>query len=162
MEGFEAFYERYCVQVYRFLLALTGDSRQAEELTQETFYRAFLHMESFGGRCSLFTWLCEIGKNCWLTQLRKEKRKEPLEAAAEWPDPAPRLEEQVGERELRQALRREIMELPGELRDVVILHVYGEIPLKEIAARYGKSESWGRVTYHRARRQLQKRLEEYR
>ena len=49
--------------------------------------------------------------------------------------------------------------LPGELRDVVILHVYGDIPLKEISALKGKSESWARVTYYRAKQMLRQELE---
>lgn len=162
MEAFEAFYEQHYQRVYRFLLALSGDSGEAEELTQEVFYRAFLYMETFEGRCSLFTWLCGIGKNCWLSRQRKEKRLHPLELAERHPDSSPGMEERMAEQELQQALRKAIRTLPEEQRDVVILHVYGEIPLKEIAAQRGKSESWGRVTYHRARLQLQKRLEEYR
>lgn len=63
MAGFSQLYEQYAVQVYRFLLALTGEPGLAEELTQETFYQAFLHINQFESRCSVSTWLCQIGKN---------------------------------------------------------------------------------------------------
>lgn len=162
MTDFQRVYQDYSRKVYRFLLALSGDETQAEELTQEVFYRALIHIDRFEGRSSLFTWLCEIGKNCWLTEQNKRRRHRPLEDAARRPDTDPGPEGQALERALQQALRREITALPEDWRDVVILHVYGGIPLKEIAARRGKSESWGKVTYYRARQQLKKRLEEYR
>lgn len=49
--------------------------------------------------------------------------------------------------------------LPEDYRDVVILHIYGEISLKEISAMKGKSESWGKVTYYRAKQMLKQKLE---
>ncbi|MGM9537209.1 MAG: RNA polymerase sigma factor [Candidatus Onthomonas sp.] len=162
MTEFERVYQDYSRRVYRFLLALSGDENQAEELTQEVFYRALLHIDQFEGRSALFTWLCEIGKNCWLTEQKKRRRHRPLEEAAQRPDTDPGPEGEVLERALQQTLRREIADLPEDWRDVVILHLYGGISLKEIAARRGKSESWGKVTYYRARQQLRKRLEEYR
>lgn len=162
MTEFERVYRDYSRRIYRFLLALSGDENQAEELTQEVFYRALLHIDRFEGRSSLFTWLCEIGKNCWLTEQKKSRRHRPLEEAVQRPDTGPGPEGEALERALQKALRREIAALPEDWRDVVILHVYGGIPLKEIAAGRGKSESWGKVTYYRARQQLKKRLEEYR
>ena len=60
---------------------------------------------------------------------------------------------------MQQELRRAVAALPGELRDVVILHVYGDIPLKEISALKGKSESWAKVTYYRAKQMLRQELE---
>ena len=56
-------------------------------------------------------------------------------------------------------LRRAVLELPEEYRDVVILHVYGGVPLRELAERRGKSESWGKVTFYRAKALLREKLE---
>ena len=74
MRGFEELYHTHGKPVYRFLLALTGDESQAEELLQETFYQAFLHIDRFEGRSSLYTWLCCIGKNAWLRECRRRSR----------------------------------------------------------------------------------------
>ena len=68
-------------------------------------------------------------------------------------------EETLSAREEQAALRRAVAALPEDYRDVVILHVYGEIPLKEISAMKGKSESWAKVTYYRARQMLKQELE---
>lgn len=162
ISDFQRVYQQYSQRLYRFLFALTGSEAQAEELTQEVFYRALLHIDRFQGRCSLFTWLCEIGKNCYLEELRKQKRRRPLEEAPDRPDPAPGPEEHTLSKSQQAALRRAIANLPEDYRDVVILHVYGEIPLKEIAARHGKSESWGKVTFYRAKQRLAQEMEEYR
>ena len=57
--------------------------------------------------------------------------------------------------EQSQSLRRAVLGLEEPQRDVFILHAYGGLKLREIAALYQKSESWARVTYFRARKHLQ-------
>ena len=154
-QDFAAACQVYYDRVYRFLLALSGDPNQAEDLTQEVFYRALLHIGRYQEQGQMFTWLCAIGKNLWLTQCRK-KPPEPLSptlAARSGP------EEALSARETQLALQRAISSLPEDYRDVVILHIYGGIPLKEISALKGKSESWGKVTYYRARQLLKQELE---
>lgn len=152
---FQKIYTQYGRPVYRFLLALCGDHSMAEELLQETFYQALLHIEGFEGRCSMYTWLCQIGKNAWLKECRRRSRHAdvpPEELALA--DPAPGPEEQVIRREQYAAIRRTIQRLPEPYKDVFILHHYGALKFREIAAAYGKTESWARVTYHRAKQQI--------
>lgn len=74
MTTFQKVYEEYARLVYRFLLSLTGNDDLAEELLSETFYQAFRHVDKFEGRCSFYTWLCEIGKNAWIKECRRNKR----------------------------------------------------------------------------------------
>ena len=159
MAGFEDLYKTQGKPVYRFLLALTGEADQAEELLQETFYRAFLHIDRFEGRSSLYTWLCRIGKNAWLKECRRRERyaDTPYEDLT-LPDPAPPPEEAMLRRAQSKRLRRTIRKLEEPQRDVFILHAFGGLKLKEIAAIYQKSESWARVTYFRARKILQEVL----
>ena len=159
MRGFEELYHTQGKPVYRFLLALTGDEGQAEELLQETFYQAFLHIDRFEGRSSLYTWLCCIGKNAWLRECRRRSRYadtpyEELKLEA----PAPTPEETMLRREQAQRLRRAVLKLEDPQREVFILHAYGGLKLKEIAALHQKSESWARVTYFRARKTIQEVL----
>ena len=159
MRGFEELYHTQGRPVYRFLLALTGDEGQAEELLQETFYQAFLHIDRFEGRSSLYTWLCCIGKNAWLHECRRRSRYadtpyEELRLEASAPTP----EEAMLRREQAQRLRQAVLELEDPQREVFILHAYGGLKLKEIAALHQKSESWARVTYFRARKTIQEVL----
>ena len=159
MRGFEELYQTQGKAVYRFLLTLTGDAYQAEELLQETFYQAFVHIDRFEGRSSLYTWLCQIGKNAWLRECRRRSRYadtpyEELKLEA----PAPTPEEAMLRREQAQRLRQAVLELEDPQREVFILHAYGGLKLKEIAALHQKSESWARVTYFRARKTIQEVL----
>lgn len=156
MEDFGAVFRDYYQRVYRFLLALSGSPHQAEELAQEVFYRALLALPRYRDDGHMFTWLCTIGKNLWLNECRRQRRLEPLEGqegAADGP------EAEALRHDARQALRRAVLELPEEYRDVVILHVYGGVPLRELAERRGKSESWGKVTFYRAKAFLREKLE---
>ena len=154
MAAVEKVYAEYGKQVYQFLLSLTGDPGQAEELLQETFYQAFLHIDRFEGRSSLYTWLCRIGKNAWLKECTRKKRfaDQPWEElklpAGETP------EEAYLRREEYRRVRKAVLNLEEPYRDVFILHVYGGLKLKEIAVCYEKTESWARVTYHRARQRI--------
>ena len=164
MAKLQEVYEEYGKPVYRFLLSLTGDETAAEELLQETFYQAFLHIDHFEGRCSLYTWLCQIGKNAWLKECRRKKRFYEKEPEAEFDrmmaPQGEQPEEQLLKKEEHRKIWKAISRLEEPYRDVFILHAYGEVKLKEIASIYGKTESWARVTYYRARQQLAKEVAE--
>ena len=154
-EEFSAACQVYYDRVYRFLLSLSGDPHQAEDLTQEVFYRALLHIHRYQEQGQMLTWLCAIGKNLWLSQCRKDRRF--TQAVSDLPQPGP--EELLPDQELQCALRRAVAALPEDYRDVVILHVYGNISLKDISALKGKSDSWGKVTFYRAKHLLKQNLE---
>lgn len=150
MAGFSEIYTQYARPVYGFLLRLTGNADQAEELLQETFYQALVHIDRFEGRSSLYTWLCQIGKNAWLKECRRSKRY----AQEQWGNlqlshPSP--EENVLKKEYNEHLREVVYNLPEPYKEVFILHTFGQLKFKEIAALFGKTESWARVTYHRAK-----------
>ena len=161
MAGIQEIYEQYGKAVYKFLLKLTGNEDTAEELLQETFYQAFLHIDRFEGRCSLYTWLCAIGKNAWIKEYRRNKRftdmihEEDRTAPSEYQP-----EEEFLRKEAYHNVWQVIMKLEEPYRDVFILHACGGIKLKEIALNYGKTESWARVTYYRARQQIVKEVSE--
>ena len=159
MAGFEDLYKTQGKPVYRFLLRLTGDEHLAEELLQETFYQAFVHIDRFEGRSSLYTWLCCIGKNAWLKECRRRSRyaDTPYEELT-LADPSSVPEEAFLRREQSHRLRQAVLELEDPHREVFVLHIYGGLKLKEIAALHRKSESWARVTFFRARKQIQEVL----
>ena len=152
---FQQIYEEYGKPVYRFCLSLTGSPDEAEELLQETFYRAFLSADRFEGRCSVYTWLCQIGKNAWLKECRRrnrfhEKPVEELELTGRGPTPE---DSSVMQDEYFRA-RQAIFYLEEPYKEVFVLHTFGGVPLKELAQAHGKSESWARVTYCRAKQKI--------
>ena len=62
---FEEIYARYYKEVYYYLLSLDGSRETAEELTQETFFRAMKALPKFKGDCQVGTWLSQIVRQCW-------------------------------------------------------------------------------------------------
>ena len=159
MDRFSDVFQIYYSRVYRFLLSLTGSIHQAEELTQEVFYKALFHIDQYRDDGHMYAWLCSIGKNAWIDCCRKSGNTAPLEEC-DIPSEVS-MEDIIMKKELHAALRRAILTLPEEYQEVVILHIYGEVPLKEIAIQRGKSESWGKVTFYRAKIMLKQRLEEF-
>ncbi len=155
MSAFQKVYEEYAQPVYRFLLSLSCSEDLAEELLQETFFLAFQHIDQFEGRCNLYTWLCQIGKNAWIKECRRNKRYSEIS----WdeltlPASGLSLEEQIITKDEYRRVHKAIQKLEDPYRDVFVLHAIGEVKLKEIAFIYGKSESWARVTYFRAKQQI--------
>ncbi|MCQ4950150.1 RNA polymerase sigma factor [Bittarella massiliensis (ex Durand et al. 2017)] len=154
MDEFEQLYRENAPLVYGYLLRLTGDPGEAEELLQETFVRALIRLDGFRGDCRLSSWLCQIGKNLYLDARRRQSRQLPLEgavdgAAAE--DPALLRQE---EREETEAIFRQVERLAEPGRTVFALHALQGLSLAEISRRYRRSESWARVLYYRAKRRI--------
>lgn len=154
---FEKLYDEQFPVVYRYLAVLCGDPSLAEELTQETFYRAIQHSASFRGECKLSVWLCQIGKNCWLTHLRKEKRRCPEEELERLTAPQ-NLEEDFFSRENVLRIHKELHRLPEPYREVFTLSVFAELSFAQIGELFAKSESWARVTCYRAKLKLKERI----
>ena len=73
MTDFQQVYELYFRDVHRYALSLCRNEALAEEITQETFYKALQNIDGFDGRCKIFVWLCQIAKNTYLSLRRKEK-----------------------------------------------------------------------------------------
>ena len=71
-DSFEALYQVYFQDVYRFLLSLCHDPHLAEELTADTFLKALANLDTFRSDSSMSTWLCQIGKNTYYSLLRKK------------------------------------------------------------------------------------------
>ena len=78
MASFEELFARYFGRVYRFALSLTRSESMAEEITQQTFYKALKSIHQFKGRSDPGTWLCSIAKNEYLQLLRRQK-EQPFE-----------------------------------------------------------------------------------
>ena len=78
MDDFERIYAEYYDQVYGYCLRLTHDPHMAEEVTQESFFKALKAIDSFHGECRLQVWLCQIARNQYLSLCREQKRRGEL------------------------------------------------------------------------------------
>ena len=154
---FEQIYSEYFPRVYRYLLSLCSDPILAEELTQDTFYRAIEHSSSFRGECKLSVWLCQIARNCWLSHVRREKRKSPCHDAGGEADPGD-MEEILIQKDSVFQIHRRLHTLPEPYREVFSLRIFAELSFAQIGGLFGKTEVWARVTYYRAKQKLKEDL----
>lgn len=155
--NFEEIYRKYFKDVYLYLLAVTRDSDIAEEITQETFFKAMKEIKNFKGNCSVKSWLCQIAKNLYIDQTRKKKTfplDEVKEAAANTD-----IEEAMIDKNQAISIYRILHFLEEPYKEVFTLRVLGELSFKEIADVFQKNESWARVTYHRARLKIRELME---
>ena len=149
------------MKVYSYSLTLVKNSHTAEEITQEVFFKALKSREQYKGVSSEFTWLCAIAKNACMDVLRRESRFGEYDEEALSERPADgvsiekMLEDEAATLEIHQILHR----LEEPYKEVFNLRVFGELSFQKIGQIFGKTESWARVTYHRARIKIQERME---
>ena len=154
MQDIEKIYEEYFETVNKYLFCLTKNSDLAEELTQETFYRAVKKIGTYKGECKISVWLCQIAKNLWYDQCRKNKKiinidNEILELEAK-----EKIEDQVISNDEKIALYKQIQKLDEKTREVIYLRITGELSFKEIGDILNKSENWARVTFYRGKQKM--------
>lgn len=128
--------EVYGKKVYNYAYRMTGSPEDAEDLTQETFFRAYRSLRSFRGECSISTWIFRIAANLCTDQYRRN-RKRPVSIDSpvfyendqlkyEIPDQSPSPAEIAESLEVRSAIMSAIKRLPEDQRKVVLLRdVYG-------------------------------------
>ena len=158
-DQFDLVYREYFDPVYRYALSLSGDAQAAEEITQETFFKAMGALDRFRGESSLKSWLFAIARNAWISELRRRKAA-PLEQAEAVPDPGEALEEALINREEGLQIHRLLHDLPEPYREVFTLRTLGQLGFRDIGALFGKSENWACVVYHRARAKIKEKMEE--
>lgn len=160
MDDFSDIYQNSAQKIYRFLLRMTQNPELAEELTEETFYQAYLHLKSFAGKCEMDTWLCAIAKNLYFKEKKRWKRLQVKNAE---PDTTVHYQEnmlaQWWENQQVEQIKGLLEEMEEPYREVFMLHVYGQLRFSEIAAVYDRSLSWAKMTYYRAKEKLINRLE---
>ena len=156
MIEFEEVYRRYFKDVYKYALSLTRDEHIAEEITQETFFKALKSIDRFDGRCKLYVWLCQIAKNTYFTS---RQRTANGDEADEEPCSDNSFEERLLNRETYFAIHKILHTLEEPYKEVFSLRAFGELPFRQIGELFGKTESWARVTYHRAKMKIKEELQ---
>jgi len=155
---FEKLYNSYYMEVYSYVMTIVKNTHLAEEITQEVFFKALKTKARYRSEASEFTWLCAIAKNTCMDELRKQSRfSDKREEVASDVNVEKLLEDKQTTLRIHQMLHA--MEEP--YKEVFQLRLFGELAFKEIGTIFRKTESWARVTYHRARLKIQERMKEY-
>jgi len=158
---FEQIYKDNYRRVYAFLMKMCHDPNDAEDLTQETFYQAYIALPTYNGRCEMFTWLAAIAKNQYFKHLRRTKKEgflidlyESEPNAPETDEPAYRVMREVD----IDRVKRAIASLPKKYSEVLVLRIYGELPYEEISKKLGITVNSAKVIYFRAKNYLKEKL----
>lgn len=157
MKGFDEIYSQYHGDVYKYVLTLCHDKNVAEEITQEAFFKALKSIDKFRGECTLRVWLCQIAKHTYLTWARKNQRHSQLGEDNLGGDGD--IEQALVDHDTALAIHRILHHLEEPYKEVFWLRTFGELSFSQIASLFEKTESWARVTYHRAKMKIKEELE---
>ena len=143
-------YREYAKGVYKYLLSLCHNGDTAEELTQETFYRAVKSIKNYDGSCKMFVWLCQIAKHVWYKELEKRKKHGCL-IEEDFAADGVSVEENAVLAEEKMKMFKALHELDERTRETVYLRLTGEFSFREIGEILGMDETCARVTFYRGK-----------
>jgi RNA polymerase sigma-70 factor, ECF subfamily len=171
--AFRLIMQRHNRQLYRVARGVLGNDTDAEDVVQETYVRAFTHLDGFRGGARLSTWLTRIALNEALGRVRDrrpttdlrhldaideqgEARVIFLPSARQDSNP----EASAARAEARRLLERAVDQLPGPFRAVFVMRDVEELSVEETASQLGLRPETVKTRLHRARRQLRQSLHE--
>lgn len=166
VKEFEMLYKCHYRAVHNYLFALTKNRELADDLTQDAFLKYEDARVSFRGECSEYTMLCKIGKNIWLNQIRKDRKIHFTDDLSSIEDDKLfvknelLMEEALIQKSDLLQLHDILHELPEPYKEVFTLRVFGELEFQQIAKMFGKSTSWAKMTYYRAKSKIVGKMEE--
>ena len=156
---------QYQDRIYRYVLSIVHDPAEAEDLTQETFLRAYRNYASLQNTAALTSWLYRIATHVCFDRLRQHARRKPLESEVdldnvEVAEPEmPSLLQLVEQREMSACVQRYLDNLSDTYRAVILLHDLHGLSASEIAETIGVSLPTVKIRLHRARLKLRAALE---
>lgn len=163
---------RHATAIFQFLYRMVGTAEDANDLAQEAFVRVYRHRDRFRPDSSFSTWVFTIAANLARNQLRWRARHPtvPLDATASGStqtygdllpsgDQAPDDELLLEER--RAAVRAAVAELPGDLREALLLFEFEDRSMTEAATILGTTQKGIESRLYRARGQLRERLKRW-
>ena len=163
-DGFEILMRRHNQRVYRAVRAFLRDEAEVEDVMQQAYLRAFLHLDQLAEGTKIATWLVRIAVNLAIDRLRSRRRlseaslsdeesgSDGVVSAARSP------ESELGDRELAKLLEEALAELPEIYRGVFVLREVEGMTTEEVGEALGISETSVKVRLHRAKNRLKKRL----
>lgn len=155
----ENLYKQYAKTLYFYLLRLSGSKQLAEDLTQETFVRATVHLNEYEGE-EARAWLFKVARNAYLDEWRKQKRRKTIPflsiflSKEDMISPYGIPEDSLLMQETQQQLEDLLGILPEQYRSVIYLREYEEFSYKEIMEALQLTEEQVKVKLHRARKRL--------
>jgi RNA polymerase sigma-70 factor, ECF subfamily len=165
VEAFGVLVRRYQQRIHRVSVHMLRDAAEAEDITQDTFVRAYRALACFDGRSQAFTWLCRIAINLSLNALRARKTRrvapdEPFAALESSKPAADNPDRQASERQLARILHEGMDRLSEPLRTTLILVTVDGLSHAEAGDVLGCPEGTVAWRVFEARRKLREFLNE--
>ena len=156
MEDFERIYIEHFMNVYKYVLSLCRNKELAEEITQETFYKAIKNADKYKGECTLYVWLCQIAKNTYYSYVKKQNRFEHNELDLNNIKSNDKTVDDLTIWEIHKQLHN----LEEPYKEVFTLRIFTDLPFSQIGELFGKSDSWARLIFYRAKLKIRRNLDE--
>ncbi len=156
---FEEIYREYFQEVYLFIKSLSHDESIAEEITQETFFKALKAIKKFDGSKDIRAWLFTIAKNTYFSHYKKTKRQIDSNLIDEASTRVQIVKHLMNEEDAF-TVHQFLHSMDEPYKEVFSLRTFGELPFEKIGRLFGKSAGWARVTFYRARKQIMEYMEE--
>jgi RNA polymerase sigma factor, sigma-70 family len=156
MPEFGKIYSEYFDDVYKYVYSLCHNSSVAEEVTQDSFFKALKSIDSYKGECKLRVWLCQIAKNTYFTFCSKQKRLVTCNSIEQ--EQTCDFENDFINQEESFEIHKALHSLEEPYKEVFSLRIFGELSFLKIGEIFGKTEGWARVTYYRAKIKLKENL----
>jgi len=158
-EAFGWLYERYLDPLYRYVQSHVGNPRDAEDLTEQVFLRAYQALDGYQPRGHPFSaFLYKVARNLLIDKRRLEKEELPIDSADVPQADVRSMDDQLIDQMENEALRRALADLPQDYAEVIRLRMLLSLPTETVAAWMGRSEGSIRVLQYRALKALRKRL----
>ena len=147
-------------RIFRYIMSMVRDTAEAEDLTQDTFLRAYQRRDSLRDEGAQTAWLYRIATHVCLDRLRQYARRSPKESNADLddidvPEPdTPSLQQTLERDEMSECVQVYLNRLSDSYRSVILLHDMHELTAAEIAQLLGESLATIKIRVHRARRKL--------
>jgi RNA polymerase sigma-70 factor, ECF subfamily len=159
------FFKEDYQRIFRYILSMVQDTAEAEDLTQETFLRAYASRHTLRDEGAQTSWLYRIATHVCLDRLRQYACRNPKETDTDIdqvevaePD-APSLQKVIEQGEMSACVQRYLTRLSDSYRAVILLHDMHELTAPEIARLLGESLANVKIRLHRARVKLKNTLQ---
>jgi len=155
---FEQVYKLYFKDVYTFLYGLSQNKAVAEDITQDTFLKAINNIHTFDGRKDIKAWLFTIARNTYYTEYNRQKIFSPYNLEDNVDDKTNVLDNLIL-KEQSILILKILHNMIEPYKEVFMLRFFGGLSYNNIGLIFTKTESWARVTYYRAKKQILEQME---